>query len=50
MRFIRKLSLQLIVLQLLALLFFEEAFFQFYHYLHADLYDCTLRNGGHFFA
>lgn len=39
-----KLSLRLILCQLLVLYLFGNAFFRFYYFLNADLYECIRRN------
>ena len=44
MRLLQKLSIRLILFQLLALHLFGNAFFHFYYFLKADFYECIMRN------
>ncbi|AEA45806.1 hypothetical protein [Fluviicola taffensis] len=44
MKIIRKLSVRLILFQVLAIHLFGIAFSRFYYFLDADLYECLLKN------
>ncbi|WP_430406989.1 hypothetical protein [Fluviicola sp.] len=44
MGIIRKLSIRLLLFQVLAIHLFGIAFFRFYHFLNADLFECLLEN------
>jgi hypothetical protein len=44
MKIIRKLSIKLILFQILALHLFGNAFFHFYYFLNADFYECIMRS------
>lgn len=44
MGIIRKLSIRLILFQILAIHLFGNAFFRFHYFLNADLYECMFKN------
>ena len=45
MKPLQKLSIRLILFQILALHLFGNAFFHFYYFLRADFYECIMRSG-----